>query len=56
MKGNVNQLRNRIYELSIRIEEERYNSNTSRSELKKLTKQKNKLEKQLLKLENRTGA
>ena len=50
MKGSVETIRNRIYELSLRIDKETYKPNGSRSEIKKLVKQKSKLERQLEKI------
>ena len=50
MKGSVESIKDRIYELSLRIDKETYNPNGSRSEIKKLIKQKSKLEKQLEKI------
>ena len=50
MKGSVETIRNRLYELSLRIDKETYNPNVSRSEIKKLLKQKSKLERQLEKI------
>ena len=50
MKGSVETIRNRLYELSLRIDKETYNQNGSRSEIKKLLKQKSKLERQLEKI------
>ena len=50
MKGSVETIRNRLYELSLRIDKETYNPNGSRSEIKKLLKQKSKLERQLEKI------
>jgi len=50
MKGSIETIKNRIYELSLRIDKETYNQNGSRSEIKKLVKQKSKLERQLEKI------
>ena len=50
MKGSVETIRDRIYELSLRIDKETYNPSGSKSEIKKLLKQKSKLEKQLEKI------
>ena len=50
MKGSVETIKNRIYELSLRIDRETYNPTGSKSEIKKLNKQKSKLEKQLEKI------
>ena len=50
MKGSVESIRDRIYELSLRIDKETYNPSSSKSEIKKLIKQKSKLEKQLEKI------
>ena len=50
MKGSVETIRNRLYDLSLRIDKENYNPNGSRSEIKKLLKQKSKLERQLEKI------
>ena len=50
MKGSVETIRIRLYELSLRIDKETYNPNGSRSEIKKLLKQKSKLERQLEKI------
>jgi flagellar biosynthesis/type III secretory pathway chaperone len=50
MKGSIESIRDRIYELSLRIDKETYNPSSSKSEIKKLIKQKSKLEKQLEKI------
>jgi len=50
MKGSVESIKDRIYELSLRIDKETYNPSGSKSEIKKLIKQKSKLEKQLEKI------
>jgi hypothetical protein len=50
MKGSVESIKDRIYELSLRIDKETYNPSGSKSEIKKLNKQKSKLEKQLEKI------
>ena len=50
MKGSVESIKDRIYELSLRIDKETYNPSGSKSEVKKLIKQKSKLEKQLEKI------
>ena len=50
MKGSIESIRDRIYELSLRIDKETYNPSSSKSEVKKLIKQKSKLEKQLEKI------
>ena len=50
MKGSVETIRDRIYELSLRIDKETYNPSGSKSEIKKLLKQKSKLETQLEKI------
>ena len=39
MKGSVETIKNRIYELSLRIDRETYNPTGSKSEIKKLNKQ-----------------
>lgn len=49
MKESISSLRERIYQLNLRIDKETYNPSASRSEIKKLLKQKDKLEKQLRK-------
>jgi hypothetical protein len=49
MKESVSSLRERIYQLNLRIDKETYNPSSSRSEIRKLLKQKDKLEKQLRK-------
>lgn len=53
MKGSIDCIKQRIYELSLRIDQETYSPNGSRSEIKKLIKQKSKLEKQLYKSMNK---
>lgn len=53
MKSSIEAIKQRIYELSLRIDQETYNPSGSRSEVKKLLKQKLKLEKQLDKVINR---
>ena len=50
MKGSVESIKDRIFELSLRIDKETYNPSGSKSEIKKLIKQKSKLEKQLEKI------
>ena len=47
MKGSEESIRERLYEISLRIDKEVYNPNANRSEIKKLMKQKSKLERQL---------
>lgn len=50
MKEPISSLKERIYQLNLRIDKETYNPSSSRSEIKKLLKQKDKLEKQLKKI------
>lgn len=50
MKGSIETIKERLYQLSLRIDKETYDPHGSRSEIKKLLKQKAKLEKQLEKM------
>lgn len=53
MKNSIDAIKQRLYDLGLRIDKETYNPSGSRSEVKKLLKQKTKLEKQLEKALNK---